>query len=104
MFNAIRNALLWIGDVDDRFMTEVMGGRRASMAELTSWNDPRAWALDVLGLDADAPDEVSKRTVQRRFRNLLREAHPDHGGVTDDAANRIAELTEARRILTSSRD
>jgi curved DNA-binding protein CbpA len=40
--------------------------------------------------------------VQRRFRDLLREAHPDHGGASDDAANRISELTEARRILLAS--
>jgi curved DNA-binding protein CbpA len=46
---------------------------------------------------------VPARTdVQRRFRDLLREAHPDHGGATDDAAQRISELTEARRILLAS--
>jgi hypothetical protein len=37
--------------------------------------------------------------VQRRFRAALRDAHPDHGGVVDDAAQRIADLSEARRIL-----
>ena len=37
--------------------------------------------------------------VQRRFRELLVEAHPDHGGDEIDAAARIEELTEARRIL-----
>ena len=37
--------------------------------------------------------------VQRQFRDLLRDAHPDHGGDIDDAAQRIADLTEARRIL-----
>jgi curved DNA-binding protein CbpA len=40
--------------------------------------------------------------VQQRFRDLLREAHPDHGGAHDDAAHRIAELAEARRILLAS--
>ena len=39
--------------------------------------------------------------VQRRFRDALRAAHPDHGGATDDAAKRINDLTEARRILLS---
>ena len=48
---------------------------------------------------ADHPDRPDRKAVQRRFRELLREAHPDHGGATDDAAKRIAELTEARRIL-----
>jgi hypothetical protein len=31
---------------------------------------------------------------------MLRDAHPDHGAEADGAAQRIAELTEARRILT----
>ncbi len=101
-FDAIRNALLWIGDVDGRFITEVMGGRKASIAQLMSWNDPVAWALEVLGIDAEPADGTTKRIVQRRFRSLLRDAHPDHGGVTDDAAQRIADLTEARRILLAA--
>lgn len=101
VFNAIRNALLWIGDVDARFMSQVMGGRKASMAELMAWNDPVAWALGVLGLEAD-DDGANKRTVQRRFRTLLRDAHPDHGADDDEAAQRIADLTEARRILLAS--
>lgn len=37
--------------------------------------------------------------IQRRYRRLLIEAHPDHGGQVDDAAQRIADLAEARRIL-----
>jgi hypothetical protein len=40
--------------------------------------------------------------VQRRFRELLRAAHPDHGAAHDGAAQRIADLTEARRILLAS--
>ncbi len=40
--------------------------------------------------------------MQDRFRDLLRDAHPDHGGDVDDAAQRITELTEARRILLRS--
>ncbi len=102
IFNAIRNALLWIGDVDGRFITEVMGGRKASMAELLSWNDPVVWALEILGIEADDGGGASKRVVQRRFRSLLRDAHPDHGGLDDDAAQRIADLTEARRILLAA--
>lgn len=37
--------------------------------------------------------------IQRRYRRLLIEAHPDHGGSEEGAAQRIADLTEARRIL-----
>jgi len=32
----------------------------------------------------------------------LRAAHPDHGGHDEAAASRIAELSEARRILLAS--
>ena len=41
----------------------------------------------------------AKREIQRRFRTLLRDAHPDHGGESTDAAQRIADLAEARDIL-----
>ena len=39
--------------------------------------------------------------VLQRFRVLLRESHPDHGAEHQGAGQRILELTEARRILTS---
>jgi curved DNA-binding protein CbpA len=42
---------------------------------------------------------IDRKDVQRRFRRLLRMAHPDHGGEVDGAAERIAELTEARELL-----
>jgi hypothetical protein len=55
------------------------------------------WAMEVLGLRAGM--RVERDDVNRRFRRLLRDAHPDSGGVATGAASRIAELTEARSIL-----
>jgi hypothetical protein len=55
------------------------------------------WAMETLGLRAGM--RVERTDVQRRFRRLLRLAHPDHGGESDGAAERIAELTEAREML-----
>jgi hypothetical protein len=55
------------------------------------------WAREVLGLRAEM--DVVRDDVNRRFRRLLREAHPDSGGASAGAAARIAELTEARAIL-----
>jgi len=55
------------------------------------------WAMEVLGLRASMV--VERDDVNRRFRRLLRDAHPDSGGATAGAASRIAELTEARTIL-----
>ena len=69
-----------------------------------AFHDPVQWAVDVLGLEILVGSMVvpPRADVQQRFRDLLREAHPDHGGDTDDAAQRIADLTEARRILLAS--
>ncbi len=101
VFEALAVGLLWNGPVDQQFISAIMGGRAANLVDLRSWNDPVAWALEILGLEGDADDQPNKRTVQKRFRILLREAHPDHGGETEEAAGRISELTEARRILHS---
>ena len=57
----------------------------------------RRWAMEVLGLSAGMA--VERDDVQRRFRRLVRQAHPDHGAVSVGAAERIAELTEAREVL-----
>lgn len=99
VFAAIMTALLWVGDVNQRFISQVMGGRAANIVELVSWNDPVAWALELLAIDPAAEDRANKRVVQQSFRALVRDAHPDHGGLSEEAAQRIADLTEARRIL-----
>lgn len=62
----------------------------------------RRWAMEVLGLGVEMP--TGRADIQRRFRRLLRHAHPDHGGTVDGAAERIAELTEAREVMLESDD
>ena len=57
----------------------------------------RRWALEVLGFGPTA--EIERDEINRRFRRLLRAAHPDSGGARDAAAERIAELSEARELL-----
>jgi hypothetical protein len=72
-------------------------------AEEARWRGIAAderWAMEVLGLGASMT--VDRDDVNRRFRRLLRAAHPDSGGATASAAARIAELTEARTILLAS--
>lgn len=102
VLDSIQLGLVWGGDVDQRFISAVMGGRTPSLPALVAWNDPVAWALEVLGLDGDPADRPPRRVIQRRFRQMLREAHPDHGAVTEGAAQRISDLAEARRILLAS--
>ena len=55
------------------------------------------WAMEVFGLGATA--EIDRTDVQARFRRLVRQAHPDHGGARQGAAERLAELAEARTLL-----
>ena len=57
----------------------------------------RRWAMEVLGLHAGLA--IERDDVQRRFRRLVRLAHPDHGAGSAGAAERIAELSEARELL-----
>ena len=56
-----------------------------------------SWALGLLGFESH--DEPSRGQIRRRFRDLLFLAHPDHGGFAEDAARRITDLSEAKRIL-----
>jgi hypothetical protein len=62
----------------------------------------RRWAMEVLGLHAEMT--VARDDVQSRFRRLVRLAHPDHGAETDRAAERLAELREARAVLLTFAD
>jgi len=96
---AINVGLSWRGSLDGRFVSRVLGrGTDAAMPAL-ALSDPVGWARRILGIEPTAG--LSKSTVQRRFREGLRDAHPDHGGITEKAAERIADLAEARRILLS---
>jgi hypothetical protein len=55
------------------------------------------WAMEVLGLKAGS--DLDRADVQARFRRLVRLAHPDHGAARAGAAQRLAELAEARTVL-----
>lgn len=106
VMDAIRKGLRWGGPLDRRLYAHLSGRDEGREWSADVYEDPVRWALQTLGMhapgangtDADLPD---RRVVQRRFRDALRAAHPDHGGERDDAAQRINDLTEARRILLS---
>ena len=63
--------------------------------------DHRAWALELLGFPVGTTKPSSKE-VKAKFRDRLREAHPDHGGDEMKAAVSIDDLGEARRILLAN--
>lgn len=101
VMETIRHGLRWSGPVGPSLIFHLLGGSAAAVGALaTGTGDPVHWALEVLGL-GDGDRAPGKKAIQIRFRDLLRDAHPDHGGGNHDAADRISELTEARRILLS---
>ena len=96
VMNVIRRGMRWNGDVGPALIRFLAGGR-GSTRSIGSIADPGQWALGVLGFSAGSAP--ARAEVQQRFRRLLRAAHPDHGGEREGAADRIADLAEARRIL-----
>lgn len=97
IFRLLRRATRWTGAIDRRMVT-FLGGDEAGMLRRRDLPNDERWARQVLGFGADA--EPARSEILGRFRELIREAHPDHGGELDGAGRRIVELTEARRILT----
>jgi len=93
---AIRRAINWQGLVGADLIATLSGMRAGMSGARMAVGNPTVWALAQLGLEP-AP---TTRDVQRRYREMLRDVHPDHGAEVEGAAQRIAELSEARRILT----
>ncbi len=95
---SVRRGLSWHGDVDAALFLYLSGRSSAGAITAGSIGDPVGWALEVLGMGM-GPSGLTRELVQQGFREALRDAHPDHGGDHNDAAKRIAEISEARRIL-----
>ena len=98
VMEAIRKGMRWTGTIDGTLVAYLSGLTRHHEWSAEAYRDPVAWALGVLDL-RDGNIRPGRRAVQRRFRDLVRAAHPDHGGDRGEAADRLAELSEARRIL-----
>ena len=94
---AVRRGLAWRGEIGEALFAYLCDRQKIAQSP-KAVSDPVGWALEVLGLDSsvDAPGQAA---VQRGFREALRAAHPDLGASRSAAADRIAELSEARRIL-----
>lgn len=96
----LRRALRWTGPVGPSLVAHLSGVRGSGSWSGEAFVHPQSWALTVLGFGGGSVPE--RDDVQQRFRVLVRSAHPDHGGARDGAAQRISELSEARRILLAS--
>ena len=97
VFRLLRRAGRWQGESDERLIAYLRGDhpRLASDVE-----NEEGWALAVLGFGPGS--EPARSDILRRFRQLVRGAHPDHGGSVDRAGQRIVDLTEAKRILLAT--
>ena len=94
---AVRRGLAWRGEVGPALFSYLAAGRSLSRPA-QAVTDPVGWALEVLGFGREV-DMPAQTAVRRGFRDALRAAHPDLGAAEAEAADRIAELSEARRIL-----
>jgi hypothetical protein len=87
----------WNGPVGRDFIARVTGHMSGGGLSPLALRDPGGWARLTLGIRLD--EHVTTAVVQTHFREQLRRVHPDHGAKADGAAQRIADLAEARRIL-----
>lgn len=108
---SLRKGFRWRGEIGPALVAHLAG--RGAESALRTAADPVAWAMQVLRLSetgerdpgavvdltVGCPALPSRSLVQQAFRAQIRAAHPDHGAGNDGAAERISELSEARRIL-----
>lgn len=116
VMSAVRKGFRWHGDVGPALIAHLAG--RGADLSVSAAADPVGWALRTLQLSGAGANSngngngagaatlrradltiPSRKDVQQAFRDQLRAVHPDHGAEDDGAAQRIAELAEARRIL-----
>tara|TARA_Y100001970_G_scaffold84061_1_gene106138 strand:+ start:2573 stop:3196 length:624 start_codon:yes stop_codon:yes gene_type:complete len=95
--NLLRKAAKWNGDVGEEFLSYLLGQHKDYLGQI-GHSDATSWALHTLEITNPSP---SRNEIKQRFRELLRTAHPDTGDLKQnhDAAKRISDLTEARRVL-----
>jgi hypothetical protein len=98
----LRRGMDWVGPVGPGLIDHLVGAdvaMRLRSGAFRTASDPLIWAMGVLELESIG--DVEPKDIQRSYRRLIRDAHPDHGAGTDGAADRIAELSRAREILLS---
>jgi len=101
----LRRALRWEGPIGRDLIASLAGFSKGESFSAFAFEHPVEWALQLLGFDETHAKingngiGPARSDVRRRFRELLMDAHPDQGGASGEAAQRIADLTEARRIL-----
>jgi hypothetical protein len=95
VFRLLRRATRWGGANDDRLIGYLTGDEAAQ-----PWRErelDEGWALTILGFKMGS--EPSRSDIVKRFRRMIRDAHPDHGAAVEGAGLRVTELAAAKRIL-----
>lgn len=95
-FRVLRKATRWEAVLDDSFVAHILGDDAAFSRWRALPSDTR-WALKLLGFGPN--DEPERTDIQSRFRDAVWTAHPDRGGETQVAGQRMVEFTRARKIL-----
>ena len=97
IMNLLRKSMKWSGEIGEDFISFLLGHHKEYIVDI-GHKDSKSWALHVLGITNPSP---TRSEIKQCFRELLRTAHPDTGNLNEDydAAQRISDLTEARRIL-----
>jgi hypothetical protein len=96
----LQKAARWRGPIGPSLIAYLAGSQTLALEALA---DPRGWAMRILGFEP-GDKAPSKRDVTARFRERMRDVHPDHGGDSVDAAKAMSDLAEARRVLTAAKD
>jgi hypothetical protein len=96
VFRLLWRATRWEGD-DLGSLLDYLGGDEAALRRPRGARHDATWALEILGFSVTT--DPPRHDVLRRFRQLVRDAHPDHGATAVNAGERISELTQAKRIL-----
>ncbi len=96
----LQKAARWRGPIGPSLIAYLAGSQTLALEALA---DPRGWAMSILGFEP-GDKAPSKRDVTARFRERMRDVHPDHGGDSVDAAKAMSDLAEARRVLTAAKD
>ena len=97
VMDMMRKAERWQGPADATLIAH-LAGRLGDLGPAAA-GDPVGWAMGTFGFES-RPEAAM---VQRRFRDLVRAAHPDTAdGADADAGERISDFARARRILLES--
>lgn len=95
-FRVLKKALNWERTLDASFVAHLLGDD-ASFSKWRALPQDRRNALKLFGFGPN--DNPDREDIQTKFREAVFSSHPDSGGASIDAGQRMVDLTRARRLL-----